>query len=221
MEKRPQKASIGVNCKNVKTMKRVHAESCISSYSFTLCLFSRNGGCVERLKCKRPLQCLAYSEILTPHPLNARRVCYPPPLVRREYSLAGWRGGGGQYFGRRLTQLCTLHMWVLCGWMYCNKSDCEEKMFKGLVAWCHSFCLFLIFYNIHTFIQSQYIHPSPFAEASPYPHRLWAQWGKLPCGAEPGIELGLALQQMFACMPAKGVDQERGYSLDRSIVCPR
>jgi hypothetical protein len=44
MEKRPQKASIGVNCKNVKTTKRVHAESCISSYSFALCLFSRNGG---------------------------------------------------------------------------------------------------------------------------------------------------------------------------------
>jgi hypothetical protein len=38
---------------------------------------------------------------------------------------------------------------------------------KGLVAGCHSFFLFiLIFYNIHTFIQSQYIHPSPFAEAS-------------------------------------------------------
>ncbi len=35
---------------------------------------------------------------------------------------------------------------------------------KGLVAWCHSFCLFW-FYNIHTFIQSQYIPPSPFAEA--------------------------------------------------------
>jgi hypothetical protein len=37
--------------------------------------------------------------------------------------------------------------------------------FKGLVAGCHSFCLFW-FYNIHTFIQSQYIHPSSFAEAS-------------------------------------------------------
>jgi hypothetical protein len=34
------------------------------------------------------------------------------------------------------------------------------------VAGCHSFLFILIFYNIHTFIQSQYIHPSPFAEAS-------------------------------------------------------
>jgi hypothetical protein len=29
---------------------------------------------VERLYCKRPNQCLASSKILTPHPLNARRV---------------------------------------------------------------------------------------------------------------------------------------------------
>jgi hypothetical protein len=28
------------------------------------------------------------------------------------------------------------------------------------------FLFILIVYNIHTFIQSQYIHPSPFAEAS-------------------------------------------------------
>jgi hypothetical protein len=28
------------------------------------------------------------------------------------------------------------------------------KIFKGLVTGCHSFCLFFIFYNIHTFIQS-------------------------------------------------------------------
>jgi hypothetical protein len=28
------------------------------------------------------------------------------------------------------------------------------------------FLFILIFYNIYTFIQSQYIHPSPFAEAS-------------------------------------------------------
>jgi hypothetical protein len=58
--------------------------------------------------------------------------------------------------------------------------------------------ILIIFNNIHTFIQSQYIHPSPFAEASPYPHRLCAQWGKLPCGAEPRIELGHALQQADA-----------------------
>ncbi len=31
----------------------------------------------EGLYCKRPIQCLASSEILTPHPLTARRVCTP------------------------------------------------------------------------------------------------------------------------------------------------
>ncbi len=50
---------------------------------------------VEGLYCKRPIQCLASSEILIPHPLTARRVCTPPPLVRGEDTLAGWRGGGG------------------------------------------------------------------------------------------------------------------------------
>ncbi len=42
--------------------------------------------------------------------------------------------------------------------------------FKRLVAWCHSFCLFFIFYNIHTYIHTitfiPYIYPSAFTEAS-------------------------------------------------------
>jgi hypothetical protein len=60
------------------------------------------------------------------------------------------------------------------------------------------FCLFFIFYHIHTFIQ--YIYPSPFAEASL--HFLIAcmlSGGTPPCGAEPRIELGPALQQADAC----------------------
>jgi hypothetical protein len=44
--------------------------------------------------CKRPIQCLASSKILTPHPVTARRMCTLPPLVRGEDTLAGWRGGG-------------------------------------------------------------------------------------------------------------------------------
>jgi hypothetical protein len=55
------------------------------------------------------------------------------------------------------------------------------------------------FYNIHTF-HSIILHSS-FAirwSLSPFPHRLCAQWGKLPCGAEPRIELGPALQQADA-----------------------
>jgi hypothetical protein len=68
---------------------------------------------VERFYCKRPILCMASSKILTPHPLTARRggecvVCTPPPLVGgRTNSLK--RGVGGQYFGRRQTQLCNLY----------------------------------------------------------------------------------------------------------------
>jgi hypothetical protein len=35
---------------------------------------------------------------------------------------------------------------------------------------------------------------------SPSPHRLKAQWEDLPCGAEPRIELGPALQQADALL---------------------
>ncbi len=56
----------------------------------------KTDGHVEGLYCKRPIQCLASSEILTPHPLTARRVGNPPPLVRgRTHSLGG-EGVGGQ-----------------------------------------------------------------------------------------------------------------------------
>jgi hypothetical protein len=48
-----------------------------------------------------------------------------------------------------------------------------------------------------TFIQS---HLSVIIRRgfSPSLHRLSAQWEKPPCGAEPGIELGPALQQADA-----------------------
>jgi hypothetical protein len=53
------------------------------------------GKYVEGLYCKRPIQCLASSELLTPHPPHGPASVYPPPLVRGEDTLAGWRGGGG------------------------------------------------------------------------------------------------------------------------------
>ncbi len=49
---------------------------------------------VEGLYCKRPIQCLASSDQLTPHPVTARRVCTPRlRCVGRTNSLR--RGGGG------------------------------------------------------------------------------------------------------------------------------
>ncbi len=53
-----------------------------------------------------------------------------------------------------------------------NKSALANRkrfvlILKGLVAGCHSFCLFFRFCNIHTFNTFiQYIYPSPFAGAS-------------------------------------------------------
>jgi hypothetical protein len=66
---------------------------------------------VERLYCKRPILCLASSQILTPHPPHRPASVYPPA-----FGAGGghtrWleRGVGGQYFGRRQTQLCTLYV---------------------------------------------------------------------------------------------------------------
>ncbi len=56
---------------------------------------------VEGLNCKRPVQCLASSRILTPHPLTARRVCTPPPLVRGSTHTLGGEGGGGSIFWKK------------------------------------------------------------------------------------------------------------------------
>jgi hypothetical protein len=38
----------------------------------------------------------------------------PPPAFGAGEEHIRWVGLGGQYFGRRQTQLCTLHMSVLC-----------------------------------------------------------------------------------------------------------
>jgi hypothetical protein len=64
--------------------------------------------------------------------------------------------------------------------------------------------LFLFVFHIFiTYIHSfnySYIHTIHLSIAirqglSPFPHRLYAQWERPPCGAEPRIELGSALQQ--------------------------
>ncbi len=49
------------------------------------------------------------------HPLTARRVCTPPPLVRWEEKLAGWRGGGG---GGVSSSKDAGHCFVLYMWKY-------------------------------------------------------------------------------------------------------
>ncbi len=52
------------------------------------------------------MQCLASSELMTPHPLFTQRVCPPPAPKAGGYTLAespGGEGVGGQYFGTRQT----------------------------------------------------------------------------------------------------------------------
>jgi hypothetical protein len=60
--------------------------------------------------------------------------------------------------------------------------------------------IFHILYNIHPFNHIHTIHFSVTIRRglSPFPHRLYAQWERPPCGAEPGSELGPALQQADA-----------------------
>jgi hypothetical protein len=41
---------------------------------------NKRAGPVEGLFCKRPIQCLASSKNIEPHPLTARRVCTPSPF---------------------------------------------------------------------------------------------------------------------------------------------
>ncbi len=66
-----------------------------SNRKTTVVIHNRIRETEERLYCKRPIQCLAFSKILTPHPLTARRVCTPHL----------WCGGRGGHTG-----------WVERGW---------------------------------------------------------------------------------------------------------
>ncbi len=71
---------------------------------------------VEGLNCKRPIQCLASSRILTTHPLTAWRVCTPRLwCVGRGDTLAGRRGGGGSIFWKTPdTALYSTYVSTLC-----------------------------------------------------------------------------------------------------------
>ncbi len=98
---------------------------------------------------------------------------------------------------------CTVHVVAnkeLRMWIHIGRrgKSLYTVLVKCLVAWCHSFCLFFIFYNIHTyihtitFIRRHSLRPLSISSS------LVCSVGKPPCGAEPRIELGPALQQADA-----------------------
>ncbi len=80
------------------------------------------------------------------------KYCSPIPsppgvLVRGEDTLAalGGEGVGGQYFGRRQTKLCTLHMKVLCGFTQfrmhspsskrSHRTSCNHVRWYNILLW--------------------------------------------------------------------------------------
>jgi hypothetical protein len=67
--------------------------------------------------------------------------------------------------------------------------------YKGLVAVCHSFCIYFSLYN--RYIHTSFIHKHSLRPISIY-SQLSAQWAEPLWGAEPRFELGPALQQASA-----------------------
>ncbi len=81
---------------------------------------------------------------------------------------AAWRGDGPPPWSTRGPVSCSLGIERRRRMGQHSILVWRRSFFKGLVAGCHSFCLFFIFYitYIHSITLIQYICPSPFAEAS-------------------------------------------------------
>ncbi len=80
---------------------------------------------VAGLYCKRPIQCLASSKILTPHSLDARRVCTPPPFGAGEGHTRWMERGGGVNSSKDARNWSVLYKYVSTLWVYW--SNWEQK----------------------------------------------------------------------------------------------
>ncbi len=99
---------------------------------------------VEGLYCKRPIQCLASSKILTPHSLTARRVCTPRLWCSERTQLLGGEGVGGQYFGH-----CSV-LYICKYFVLSSLPPLLHQLFTPLSAMASRVVLaFLQFYNAH------------------------------------------------------------------------
>jgi len=100
---------------------------------------------VEGLYCKRPIQCLASSKILTPPPPHCPASVYPPPRLwcgGRTHSLGG-KGVGGQktpdtdLYSIYVSTMCLYMTAFLCGLLcaillYCVCSQYRGNAFYGV-----------------------------------------------------------------------------------------
>ncbi len=79
---------------------------------------------VEGLYCKRPIQCLASSEILTPHPPHRPASVYPPPLWcgGRDTLARGRRGGGSIFRKTPYTAQYSIYVSTLCSLLCAHHS---------------------------------------------------------------------------------------------------
>ncbi len=85
----------------------------LSLFSFSLVVTAK---AVERLYCKRPIQCLASSKILTPPPPSPPGECLSPPprlwCEGRTHSQGGEGVGGGSIFWKKPdTALYSVHIY--------------------------------------------------------------------------------------------------------------
>ncbi len=82
---------------------------------------------VAGLYCKRPIQCLTSSEILTPHPLTAWRVCTPHAFgaggEHTRWVESGWGGGGSI---TRKTPGTALYSIYVCKYFYALQSTIKK-----------------------------------------------------------------------------------------------
>ncbi len=97
---------------------------------------------VEGLYCKRPIQCLTSSKILTPHPLSVRRVCPPPSFgAGGGHTRRAGKGGGGSLV-RKTPDTALYSTYVSTLWM--NQKGHGRRTLKTPTPNCRLYLSYLL-----------------------------------------------------------------------------